>query len=115
MLKIHRECQICGLKNEKLLVASHLKPYKDCSDEESADIYNGLLLCSGHDKPFDIGLITFDEEGKILISKELSDNDIKRLNIDENTRINLLEDNIKYIKWHKNEVFVDNKKHQRNK
>ncbi|MGQ7096730.1 HNH endonuclease, partial [Escherichia coli] len=27
------------------LVASHIKPWKDCNDKERIDFYNGLLLC----------------------------------------------------------------------
>ena len=60
----------------KALVASHLWAYSDCRDsgnEELAyDLYNGILLSPNIDAYFDKYNITFDNDGKILITSDRS-------------------------------------------
>ncbi|MGQ0517320.1 HNH endonuclease, partial [Bacillus sp. D-CC] len=48
LLKESTVCKICGMNMVELLVASHIKPWKDCNDKERIDFYNGLLLCPAH-------------------------------------------------------------------
>ncbi|MBO5463656.1 MAG: HNH endonuclease [Clostridia bacterium] len=65
------KCVICGLKTEKLLIGSHIKPSADCNVFEKADTQNGLLLCANHDKLFDRYLISFNpQNGKITINEK---------------------------------------------
>ncbi|MBO7381377.1 MAG: HNH endonuclease, partial [Neisseriaceae bacterium] len=52
-----------------------LKPWRKSNDKEKLDINNGLLLCPTHDKLIDKGLITFSENGEIIISELLTDDD----------------------------------------
>lgn len=67
----HR-CPICGIDIPQMLIASHIKPFRDCAHIfEAIDHHNGLLLCRNHDFLFDQGYISFDVSGKILISDEL--------------------------------------------
>lgn len=105
VLSLYKKCCVCGIENEKLLIASHIKPLKDSLLEESYDIENALLLCRLHDGLFDTGLITFDDDGKIIISGKLSINDRKIMKVDENIKINLKGIDIKYLKWHRENVF----------
>lgn len=48
---------------EALLRASHAKPWKDSSDAEHLDVYDGLLLAVHLDALFDRGLLTFAHDG----------------------------------------------------
>jgi hypothetical protein len=48
--------------------ASHIKPYKDCLEEEKYDINNGLFLIANADALFDKHLITIDENKEIVFS-----------------------------------------------
>lgn len=98
-------CCLCGIANPKLLVASHIKPWSNCNKIEKLNHYNGLLLCSMHDKLFDLGLISFSDNGKILISNEISVNDKKLLNIPSNICIQLDEDSKFFIKYHREHIF----------
>jgi putative restriction endonuclease len=57
----HR-CAFCGLtpgvlEKRRLLVASHIKPWKDSSSSERLDVRNGLAACPTHDAAFDSGLV----------------------------------------------------------
>lgn len=67
-------CCVTGLATPELLVASHIKPWKD-SDErtERTNPHNGLCLNALHDKAFDRGLITLDAGYRIILSKKLCD------------------------------------------
>ena len=62
-------CCITGMELSKLLVASHIKPYRSCrSSQERTDPHNGLLLNTLYDKAFDQGLITVTKDYKIYVS-----------------------------------------------
>lgn len=67
-------CCITEVSLPELLVASHLKPWKDCdSKRERTNPCNGLCLNAFHDKAFDRGLITLDNNYRVVISKRLND------------------------------------------
>lgn len=63
------QCALCNITTKKILVASHIKEFSECQDEERYDISNGLLLCANHDKLFDKHLISFDKEGYYHINQ----------------------------------------------
>lgn len=76
------KCVICGMENKELLIGSHIKASAKCDVKEKIDYNNGLLFCCNHDKIFDRHLITFNaQNGKIKISKSLSNSDIELLNL----------------------------------
>lgn len=65
-------CPICNISIAHMLIASHIKPFRDCAHIfEAIDHNNGLLLCRNHDYLFDQGYISFDDRGYIIISEEL--------------------------------------------
>jgi HNH endonuclease len=55
-------CALTGIDVPELLIASHVKPWRDSSDEERLDACNGLLLATHVDKVFDRYLLSFREE-----------------------------------------------------
>ncbi|HKB67249.1 MAG TPA: HNH endonuclease [Pyrinomonadaceae bacterium] len=63
-------CCISGINVPRLLVASHIKPWRDFPDER-LDPRNGLCLSSLHDAAFDSGLITLDEKLNVVLSRRL--------------------------------------------
>ena len=63
-------CCITGINVPRLLVASHIKPWRDFP-QERLDPRNGLCLSSLHDAAFDAGLVTLDSGLRLLLSKEL--------------------------------------------
>lgn len=86
------------------MIASHIKPWRACEAVEKLDPDNGLLLCPNHDRLFDLGYISFDDDGKIIISDKISEVDRTYLNIREGMRIKAFSNN-KYIKYHRDNVF----------
>jgi predicted restriction endonuclease len=65
LLKRYKRSCLCGVKNPTLLIASHIKPWAESEAKEKLDVDNGFLMCPNHDKIFDKGYITFDDDGKI--------------------------------------------------
>jgi putative restriction endonuclease len=65
-------CAISGLAVPDLLVASHIIPWS-ASVERRADPTNGLCLNALFDRAFDRGLITIDEDHRVVVSRRLSE------------------------------------------
>lgn len=66
-------CPLTGVSDPELLRASHIVPWAECtSDSERLDVFNGLLLCAHWDAAFDSGLVSFSNEGSVLVSPSLS-------------------------------------------
>lgn len=106
LLKLENHyCPICGLNNSSLLIASHIKPWSKSDSKEKVDIDNGILFCPNHDYLFDKGLISFDNEGQVLISSLLSQEDKIILGIKESIKINLSEKKKKYLEWHRKNIY----------
>lgn len=93
LLKRYNRCCLCGMENSELLIASHIKPWAESEPEEKLDIDNGFLMCPNHDRIFDKGYITFDDDGKIIISNRLKESDRELLNVDSRKYIELTKGN----------------------
>ncbi len=106
LISYWKSCVITGVKIQEMLIASHIKPWKDCNYEEAVDKFNGLLLTPTLDKAFDLGYISFNEDGVIIISKELSETELKNLSICRHSKIaNLDKRHHPYLKYHREIIF----------
>lgn len=103
LIDIWNGCSISNYADVSLLIASHIKPWSKCENHEKTDPNNGLLLLPNYDKLFDKGYISFDENGMVIISKRLNKPEI--FGIRNNMNIKLTEDNKRYMKYHREEVF----------
>lgn len=104
--RYNNKCCLCAVKNQKFLIASHIKPWAKSEPKEKADIDNGFLLCPNHDRLFDKGYITFDDDGTIIISSKLSKDNSMYLNVDSKMHIEqLTKGNRKYLEFHRKKVF----------
>lgn len=99
------QCAICHINLPELLRASHAKPWKDSNQNERLDPYNGLLLCAHHDALFDKGLISFDQEGQILMSEVLLASSPQVYQVASDMKLDFFEENKKYLLWHQCYVF----------
>ena len=88
-----------------VLIASHIKPYSKSEEDERFDSDNGLLLSKNMDSLFDLGYITFDDDGKIITSINLDEkvsSYVKKFRLDSeiyNTKRK------KYMEYHRQNVF----------
>ena len=105
LLRRYKHCCLCNVSDEALLRASHIKPWSESNANEKLDVDNGLILCPNHDVLFDQGFISFNDEGKILISDILSENDRMFMNVNPNMEIKLTEGNKEYMYYHRKKIF----------
>ncbi|WP_312471234.1 HNH endonuclease [Neobacillus sp.] len=108
LLAIEKKCRLCGVHDERFLVASHIKPWSQSNSRERLDVNNGLLLCPNHDALFDKGYISFDDGGKVMISDSLEEATKVFLNINETMNIWMNEGQQHYMQWHRNNVLKTN-------
>jgi predicted restriction endonuclease len=104
-----KSCAVTGVQNPTLLRASHIVPWATCeSDEERLNVHNGLLLVATLDAAFDAGLITFEDDGRILISGKLSESDQVSSGIGQHMRLSRMNDEVrKRLAWHRDNLFTN--------
>lgn len=108
------QCPFTKISDERLLIASHIKPYRTCINEdkvnEAVDYYNGLALSPTYDKLFDQGYITFMDNGELICGTQLTPYTWERLNINPNAK-NVMriypEKRENYLEYHRQNVFQD--------
>jgi len=96
-----RGCSITMFGMYDCLVASHIKPWKNSTNEERLSVYNGLLLLPNYDKLFDKGYISFDVTGKIIYSRFFPESERQLLGMDKNVRLLRVESpHEAFLKYH---------------
>ena len=112
ILKNYRgECCVTGLKVEKLLVASHIKPWA-IDKINRLNPCNGLCLNVMHDKVFDLGLITIDPDNRVVLSGELKHHGLKGADYIARTEGKAIQMPEKFsprqefLEYHRNRIFV---------
>lgn len=101
-------CPITMINDERLLIASHIKPWAASDDLEKVDPQNGFMLSPLYDKLFDRGFITFTDDRCLHISEWISPKNIERIGMKDNTFIQQLPLNpyrIAYLDFHRKNIF----------
>lgn len=97
------KCALTGFENRDFLIASHIKPWRDSSEAEKLDKYNGLLLVANLDRAFDKGYISFSDTGEILISEELEE--YTKLGINSSGNLHMHQESREYMLYHREMIF----------
>ena len=98
--KFDGKCAVTGISIRSILIASHIVPWADSTDEERLDVHNGILLSPLYDALFDKHLISFDESGMLMINNSFRI-ELLKLGIDEKSKI-WIDDKIKpYLYRHR--------------
>jgi len=63
-------CCMSGLSDSRLLIASHIVPWSK-DKHNRLNPRNGLCLSALHDKAFDRGLMTLDDDFRVVLSRDL--------------------------------------------
>lgn len=108
--RIERACRVTRVENPEHLVASHTKPWRDCdSAAERLDGENGFLLTPTIDHLFDRGFISFENNGRLLISPVADASSLERMGIrtDEPTNVGPFSTGQRrYLDYHRESVFL---------
>ena len=106
LINLWKKCAVSKCEMTELLIASHIKPWKESTNKERLDRYNGLLLLPNYDKLFDKGLISFEDNGKIIISPLIKEEEYKVLGISPNDELfKVYDENKPYLEEHRRIVF----------
>lgn len=110
-------CRVTGVSNRDLLIASHIKPWRDCGPAERLDGSNGLLLTPDVDRLFDRGFITFHDDGNAEVSSRVPLSDVYGLGLKESVegtkrilhvakRHDFTSAQRSYLDYHRRQVFL---------
>lgn len=99
-------CSVTECSIPQLLRASHIKPWRSANHAERLDQFNGLLLTPNLDLAFDQGLISFDDDGDILLSPEVDAATAAALHLSPALRLRQIEPRHRsYLTWHRENLF----------
>ena len=102
---VEHGCRVTGARGQRYLIASHIKPWNKSNNIEKLDGHNGLLLSPHIDRLFDGGLISFSDEGDLLISKHCDSSIIKAWAIKEMNTGSFKDEQKFYLDYHRNHIF----------
>lgn len=95
------KCALTRLDVEPVLRASHIKPWRESDNRERLDPNNGLLLAANMDALFDRHLITFDDEGRLLVCSSVKPRSLEKIGLPRDARVKLSQSNRAYMRWHR--------------
>jgi hypothetical protein len=101
-------CAVTGCTTVQLLVASHVKPWRDCDASDARDLSNGLLLTPNLDRAFDLGYISFQDTGEILFSPILTTQSASELGISARMTLqkSLLAEQQHFMQYHRSNILL---------
>jgi len=107
----NNKCCISGLSVPKLLIASHIVPWSR-DQANRLNPQNGLTLSILHDKAFDLGLITIDENMAVRVSKNIDvsndyyfEESIRFFNGKSITLPEKFQPNAEFLEFHRVNIF----------
>src|SRR5262249_22602703 len=98
-------CGVTGCRISAVLRASHIKPWSQSNNRERLDPENGILLAAHIDALFDQGLITFADDGTMLISNRVSVYDRKLLRLPGRLRCPPTKAQRVFLGHHRRDIF----------
>jgi hypothetical protein len=106
LLKLCPYCPITMVSDDRLLIASHIKPWAKSSEFEKIDPLNGFMLTPTFDFLFDRGFMSFTNDKKTILSPFLSNMTYSKIGISDGKTLNLLpiEGREDYLEYHRKEI-----------
>lgn len=100
-------CPITMITDDRLLIASHIKPWVNSNIFEKTDPYNGFMLSPTFDFLFDRGYMSFTDDKKVMLSPFLSKMTYSKIGISDNKSVPMLpiEGREGYLKYHRENIF----------
>jgi len=107
--KLLSECPFCPItlvSDDRLLVASHIKPWAVSNDFEKTDPKNGFMFTPTFDRLFDRGFMSFADDKRTILSPFLSKMTYSKLAISDNKLIPRLpiDGREAYLKYHRENI-----------
>lgn len=99
-------CAVSGCAITEVLRASHMKPWRDATNEERLDPDNGIPLLATLDALFDRGLISFGDDGEMLVSDTIPLAEQDRLGVPAKLSRPLTGAQKVYLSYHRESIYV---------
>jgi putative restriction endonuclease len=87
VMLVDPHCRVTGVDDPRLIIASHIKPWREASNAERINGFNGIMLSPHVDALFDERLISFEDDGKMLVHRSLPKDVLERWSINPDTRV----------------------------
>jgi predicted restriction endonuclease len=106
-----QQCPICPItlvSDDRLLIASHIKPWAKSNSQEQLDPHNGFMFTPTFDFLFDRGFMSFTNNKKTILSPFLSNMTYSKLKISNNKIIRQLvmdDKRMDYLEYHRTNIF----------
>ena len=97
-------CPITGCSTPKILIASHIVPWSESNDEDRLNVHNGILLSPDVDALFDKHLISFSDEGEMLLSTEINSETLDSLGVPKQAVLPVDEDMKPFLALHRSKL-----------
>jgi len=106
LLKLCPFCPITLVSDDRMLIASHIKPWAKSNDFEKTDPLNGFMLSPTFDFMFDRGFLSFTDDKKSILSPFLSKMTYSKLGISDGKTFSHLpvDGRKKYLEYHRTEL-----------
>jgi len=99
-------CAVTSVQEPRVLRSSHIKPWTNSNVQEKVDHFNGLLLIPNLDALFNEGLISFRDDGRILVSHDWRANDQRRMHITPDLHLRTVhQESFRYLEYHRDVRF----------
>lgn len=99
--KWNYKCPVTGCDILEILISSHILPWSESNEDERLDVENGILLSPNVDSLFDRNLISFTDEGEMVLSKKITPEQLSNLGIPTNSKITISQGMKTYLKRHR--------------
>ncbi|CUY42601.1 HNH endonuclease [Serratia marcescens] len=102
VLKLYPACPVTGVTMPQLLIASHIKPWRECNNKERLDPNNGIMLAPHVDALFDKGYISFTNDGVLIVKADREVvNAMSILGLTDVDKVTISESSHDYLDWHR--------------
>jgi hypothetical protein len=102
---VEQRCRVTQISDKIHLIASHIKPWAQSTDEERLSRFNGLLLSPHADHLFDKGFISFHDAGSIIVSKRLDAAILQDWHIDSDLNVGIFRSEQRpFLEYHRDAI-----------
>lgn len=108
-MAVEHQCRLTLVENPTHLRASHCKPWRDSNNEERLNGENGLLLTPSIDHLFDRRFISFEDNGRLIVSPVAHHPSLNRMGVETDRIVNVgpfSEGQRTFLDYHRNTVLL---------
>jgi predicted restriction endonuclease len=101
----NNQCAVTGCTIIEMLRASHIKPWSKCSHSDRLNPANGILLAAHLDALFDCGLVSFADDGMMLVADEIAA-ELRPFRLPDRLRCEPKKEEKRFLAYHRRHVFA---------